>query len=397
MSLDNPTLLRVGMSGRIDDRRHVVRCRVTLSVQDRGETYFWNEFYLDDEQGGQLVLSHEEDDAGLVWRLFSIFTPREPLTAGAAAARRMGDRIEFTNPPMRVTFAGESRVRQIEGTAPEGVEVGDTARFFNAEDGPRMLVVSWTGDEVEHYLGTTVPARRVAEAFGLPWMNERSAPRSSAAGSSAGSKLPAIMLGVWAGLILIVGALVFFGRNNGHSGAARPEPTPITAAAPTRLQPGARARIADGADEEFRVAARARVEVGQLRRRFVRHEYLLGGGHHDDGLLLHWMKGGTEQWVLLKLIPPPPGSRAMSLAGYRQGQLIQFSGQTYRVSFVEHARVVQRDGGASVHHWSDEPIYGLVAQREGDWLLLRWDREHLWCYRGWSVKPPTTIPEIQWR
>ncbi|MEI9864534.1 MAG: hypothetical protein WDN00_08275 [Limisphaerales bacterium] len=34
---------------------------------------------------------------------------------------------------------------RIEGRAPDGVEVGDVANYFNAEAGDMMQVVSWTG------------------------------------------------------------------------------------------------------------------------------------------------------------------------------------------------------------------------------------------------------------
>ena len=61
----------------------------------------------------------------------------------------------------------ESLVCEIEGEAPEGVELGDVAHYFNAESGNEMVVVSWTGDEVEFYRGVNIPARAVSSAFGV--------------------------------------------------------------------------------------------------------------------------------------------------------------------------------------------------------------------------------------
>lgn len=47
--------------------------------------------------------------------------------------------VDITGKPMRVTCVDESRVLQIEGEAPEGVEVGDIAHYFNAETASDMV------------------------------------------------------------------------------------------------------------------------------------------------------------------------------------------------------------------------------------------------------------------
>ena len=62
-----------------------------------------------------------------------------------------------------MTLVDESRVYHIEGKAPEGVEIGDVAHYFNAETGNNMQVVSWTGDEWS--FGASIQPGSVATAF----------------------------------------------------------------------------------------------------------------------------------------------------------------------------------------------------------------------------------------
>ena len=69
------------------------------------------------------------------------------MTAADAATKRVGDRLNLTGEDVRVTLRSTSRVYHIEGQAPEGVEVGDVANYFNAQAGNDMQVVSWTGDD----------------------------------------------------------------------------------------------------------------------------------------------------------------------------------------------------------------------------------------------------------
>ena len=81
--------------------------------------------------------------------------------------KSIGDRLTIDYTSVCVSLVDESRIYFIEGKAPEGMEVGDVAHYFNAESGNTMIVVSWTGDEVEYFRGINLKRDAVTQAFGI--------------------------------------------------------------------------------------------------------------------------------------------------------------------------------------------------------------------------------------
>ncbi len=144
MSFENPTRLRIGMHGNFSGKDYRLVGRVVLGETEAGETYYWNEFNLVAGDGSYADLVYEETERGGEWRLFTMFDPEYPLTAADAATKRIGDRLNLNGTDVRVTLVETSHVYRIEGQAPEGIEVGAEADYFNAEAGEIMQVVSWT-------------------------------------------------------------------------------------------------------------------------------------------------------------------------------------------------------------------------------------------------------------
>src|SRR5688572_8869741 len=167
MSFENPTPLRVGASGTLNGWRVSVAGRLVMATQDGNDSYFWNEYYLVDDSGNSAMLVFEETEHGPAWKLFRDFTPSHPITAQEAATKQVGDTVNLDGTAAAVSFVGNSRVFHIEGRAPEGVESGDIASYFNVDTGSRMLVASWTGEEIEFYEGLDAPGESIASAFGL--------------------------------------------------------------------------------------------------------------------------------------------------------------------------------------------------------------------------------------
>jgi hypothetical protein len=165
---DNPTALTVGKSGKLCGLNYRVIGRVVLGVDVDGETYYWNEFNLVDDSGQNATLVFEEVEEGPEWKLFIMFDPVAPMTAAEAARKKVGDTVALNGKPIKVTLVGQSRVYHIEGKAPEGVEVGDIANYFNADTGVEMEVASWTGNEIEFFRGIDVSVDDVASGFNLP-------------------------------------------------------------------------------------------------------------------------------------------------------------------------------------------------------------------------------------
>ena len=104
--------------------------------------------------GESATLVYEETEHGREWRLFTLFEPgvSDDRRGRRHQTRRRPD-LNLDGTDVRVTLVDQSRVYHIEGQAPEGVELGDVADYFNAEGGNNMVVVSWTGEEVECYRG----------------------------------------------------------------------------------------------------------------------------------------------------------------------------------------------------------------------------------------------------
>ena len=188
MSFENPTRLRIGMHANFGGKDYRLVGRVVMGVTDDGDTYYWNEFSLESRDGSQADLVYEETERGGEWRLFTMFEPEYPMTATDAATRRVGDSLNLTGTDVRVTLLDTSRVYRIEGLAPEGVEVGDVANYFNAESGEVMQVVSWTGDEIEFFNGVNLSSGVVNSAFNLPQEPSGFA-RNLSALSSSGSDI----------------------------------------------------------------------------------------------------------------------------------------------------------------------------------------------------------------
>ena len=229
---DNPTALRLGAQGTLDGRPFTVKGRVVLGMELDGETYYWNEFNLVDQSGGELTLVHEETEDGYVWKLFRLYEPLHVLSVSEAMAKRAGQTVNFEGRPIHITLVDQSRVYHIEGVAPEGVEVGDVANYFNADAGDRTLVASWSGDEIEFYEGRDLPEGRVERAFNLSAESAASAPTSFTStfgsGGSGGSGFDARMIVTVGGLLLCVLAALFScGRNNSQSQRSVPPPPPV--------------------------------------------------------------------------------------------------------------------------------------------------------------------------
>jgi len=380
MSTLNPTLLRVGATGRIDDRGYTVRCRVVLSVRIKGELYYWNEYLLDDGSGDLVTLCYEEDETGCVWRLFSELAPLRALSAREAAGKRVGDQVDLGRGPLRVTLVNRSRVVHIEGNPPEWLTLGDEADFFNAEANGRMLVVSWTGEEVEYYYGGTLPRRHVAEAFGLPYLRTSRPSASSGFGSGSSSSSGVYAWLGWLWLIGIVGAVaaVFvFSRNDSY----QVSDPPTKQSAPANELPVAARGDLPGAGE-FRIEGRSLVEIGELGARFDRHEYSLRLGGGEAAILIDAVAPGLKSWLLLRPIAPPGAWTPATLAALRVGQPLRWGGQDFPVARIQGSRLLSLSGEPGDLPEIGEQRYGLIARQPGEWLLARWSATDLKVYRG---------------
>jgi hypothetical protein len=392
MSLANPTALRVGARGTIHGWTVTVAGRVVLGVEVDGERYFWNEYNLVDASGNSGTLVYEEGENGPEWKLFQLLPPQlRPLTVAEAETKQVGDRVSFGGPEIPITLVDRSRVHHIEGQAPEGVEVGDLADFFNADAGDHMIVASWTGNEIEFYEGRDVPTETVATAFGL----SRGAPgfrpaasaaeREAAADDDAPSARKKRPLWIWilgVSLIWFVAAGAFRSCFPAPS-SGRPSATPSRQAppAPPPLQLAANAS-GNLAGQTYTVTGYDQVEIGRTRGRQQGREYLLASSNQESARLLQGVAGGTREWHLLRREDPPPDLSPYRAAALRRGGAVTLGGKTVRVTelFLTELRGRQRQGAAEPA--TRELYYGFLVNTGPEIWLARWNEHELTVHRG---------------
>lgn len=382
MSFENPTPLRVGASGSLDGWRCRVAGRVVMGAEIEGETYYWQEYHLVDGFSRRATLVFEETEDGPEWKLFKLFTPGRPLTVEEAKRLQVGDAVNLDGAEARITLVDQSRVFHIEGTAPEGTELGDVANYFNVDREASMLVVSWTGDEIEFYEGADIPAGRVASAFGFTV-----APAAQHVGSFRGAELPpSNPVSKYIGLVLI-GLIVIgvYSCFRGGSKVARyPDPPARKAAPAARIIVGARGLLAG---TQAVVAQHAVVEVARVSGRQERHEYVVRTDSEQPALLINALNGNPAEWHHLGPLPAaeaPTNLDAYAAAALPPGGLVAVGSRAFRVVDLFQSKTLVSDGRAGVTPWL--PLqYGFVARAGDDWLLARWTAAGIEFHRGRAV------------
>ncbi|MEY4385688.1 MAG: hypothetical protein RLY20_971 [Verrucomicrobiota bacterium] len=367
MNFSNPTPLRIGARGALNGRTYTVAGRVVLGMQLDGTTYYWNEFHLVDEWGKAATLVYEEGEYGPDWKLFTMFEPSSPMTAQEAASKRVGDSVSLDGNPIRITLVDESEVYHIEGTAPEGVQEGDVADYFNAESAQRMIVVSWTGDEVEFFRGANIGYSRVAAAFNLPRpaFPSEAASRFSAPRTNPGVNIQRWIFGLLCGVIALGITLGIHSRNS-HSRRSAPL---LTQSAPVpQLKEGMAGNLAA---QHVTIVSEARIEVSKMDARFERHEYVLAteSGEH---LLLVDNLDGQVGWQLLRPPPSLPHLGPVEAAQLRLGNAVPIEGSNARITGLFQAKTLACSAIDGFGSFPGTIVYGFVARSTNECLMARW-------------------------
>jgi hypothetical protein len=399
MNFENPTPLHVGATGTLNGWRVRVAGRIVMGVEVDGVTYFWNEFYLLDDSGNAATLVFEETESGYEWKLFREFTPTRPLTAREAATKRVGDRVDLDGTPVAVTVVDRSRVFHIEGEAAEGVEAGDIANYFNADTGSRMLVASWTGDEIEFFEGLDMPASGVADAFGFsrdaiptgPRAAETTANFSNDAassfggGSSGGSgKFTKIVL-------VLLGLATAFGAYSCFSGRfSRP-----ATVAPAAKQPAPTQRLSTGtqgmlAQHTFVVTGQSVVEISRPGGRNDRREYFLRDEAGAPAILINGLSGGAKEWHLFRPVPTPAALTPADAATKRRNSPVNVGGRTAPITDLFQAKILSIDGPDAAKTPPGTVHYGFVAHDAATWIIARWTENQIEVFLGQSM-PETEV------
>jgi hypothetical protein len=376
MSYLNPTPIRIGMTGTINGRQYRVVGRVVMGADVDGETYYWNEFNLVGVDNRDATLVYEVTERGGEWRLFAMFEPEAPMTAADAATKCVGDRLNLDGrTDVRVTLVDESRVYHIEGQAPEGVEVGDIAHYFNAEAGSEMQVVSWTGDEVEFYRGVTVSRGLIASAFGV----RIDAPPVSSFSSSAtddDSSSSNNLMRLIAFIIIAVVLYLFYGPALPHRQRVVPPKISAPVAPFTARGEG---RI-DG--KNYQVRGHAVMEIARVGQVFDRHEYQLVDENENRAVLVYGLKPGNKEWFLFTPLQPLEPMTPLQAAALRMGDTVNVDGYIAPVNELFKSTIRQMESYDTTNFNGGTAFYSFSAQTNSIYLLVRWNESGINFYRG---------------
>ncbi len=376
---DNPTALTVGATGKLCGLNYRVIGRVVLGTNVDGETWYWNEYNLLDDSGQNATLVFEETENGPEWKLFVRFEPLTPMTAAEAARKKVGDTVALNDKPVPITFVGRSRVYHIEGQAPEGVEIGDIANYFNADTGFEMQVASWTGDEIEFYRGIDVSVDDVAVGFRLPVEKLTGGGLVAAVEepeSDSRSIAKFVPLVIIAAVALL--AVVSFNASQKQRWPAPPRkpPTPpdrLTGAAVVPIH----GRLAS-------VKSHTVVEMARVGSRYDCHEYRLRDADGESWLLVNGLAGSPAEWHLLRPASPAVALTPTGAAALRVGQTLTLDDTLFTVWDLFQARVA----GA-------ETMFGLLARAGSRWVMIRWTSENIECYLGQPVPERELLAETK--
>ncbi len=391
MSNANPTPVRVGMTGTFAGKSYSVIARIVMGMEDQGEIYYWNEFYLSDGSDRIAMLVCEEVYGAQQWRLFTEFTPGTPLTATEAAARQVGDRVNLDGVSAEVTVVDESRVYYIEGKAPDWVSVGDVAKYFNAEAGGKMWVVSWSDDEVEYYRGMQLHPGLVAQALRLPETSFRQATGGSTVGT--GSSGGGLNVGVISALLVAVVAgfyLFFRSRGSAPRYTVTQRPASPPSSPPVERQPAPAPPLAVGAGivldgQSYQVVTHRVTGFSKVNAQWNAHHYQVVDGTGQTNLLAVRVQNRGTNWQLMKPLaatrPPTP----LVAGAMRVGDKVTVDGFEGTVSDLLMSREVSRTGPPITGFGTNGLTYHYLATGSNGVLLASWNGERIVFHRGQTV------------
>lgn len=390
MSHANPTPVRVGQSGTFAGKAYSIIARVVMGMEDQGETYYWNEFYLSDGSDRIAMLVCEEVYGGQQWRLFTEFTPATPLTAADAASKQVGDRMSLDGVSAEVTVVDETRVYEIEGNAPDWVSVGDVSKYFNAEAGGKMWVVSWSRDEVEYYRGMQLHPEMVAQALRLPVKSFKTAARSGT-NSNKGCGVAAVLL------VIAAGGFFLFRGCGSSSRISQPSPSSPPRSAPTapvvQRHPAPASPLSVGMNfvlegQTHRVISHRVTGLTKVNSQWNTHHYQTVDAAGRTNLLGVRVQSASTNWLLFKplivKLPPTPAAAA----SVRVGDTITLDDFSGRVTDLQMSHEVSRTGPPIAGFATNGLTYHYLATSSNGMMLASWTGDGIVFHLGLNVTPP---------
>ena len=383
MNLENPTQVQIGMTGQFLGKPYRVVGRALLGETEFNRVDHRTEYYLETPGEDLATLVYEETTLGSEWRWFTMFDPKNPLTAAEAATKGVGSTVNLDGADTRVTLVQESRVYHTEGQTPEGVKPGAQANYFNAEAGQRLEVVSWTGEEMEFYRGTNLAVSVVAAAFNL-----RAAELVKFPVYASSSKAPLVKVAI--GVAAFAAVLIFVLSLASRSG---PPPAAATVArfnAPASPLNTGRSGVLEGTN--YQLEGHAVVEIAEVGRVVTHHEYFLRDAAGNEALLIYGWSPGAKDWRLFLPAQPATPLTPGRAGNVRLGQTVKANGVTAPVDELFRSTVLQSEGWNEPGSAAGDVRYGFSARSGDAYVLARWNEDGI-VFREGKKLPEQDVTE----
>jgi hypothetical protein len=149
--VDYPTRFSVGAIGKLRGKPFRILGRVRFEDEDG----YWDEWYLEFDDGGIAWLEEEEGEYTL--------SRKQALTSQVPDfdAVRVGTRLNINGQPFFVTERCRARVAGAEGQLFFRVRVGQPVKFVDGNIGGRLAAIEYGDDEIEYGVGEVIEREEI--------------------------------------------------------------------------------------------------------------------------------------------------------------------------------------------------------------------------------------------
>jgi hypothetical protein len=273
---------------------------------------------------------------------------------------------------MFVRLVSKSRVYHIEGKAPEGVDLGDVAHYFNAVAGNTMIVVSWTGPEVEFYKGLDLSPTTVSAAFNVRLVNFSRLFRAPGGSRQLSGLVVVLVVALVLVIVMVFGYQAFMPSR-------RPPAIVRTGASASPLEVGKTGKLGG---TRFQVQSHLLVEMAMVGRRFDRHEYVLSDEAGIKALLVRGSKPGAGDWWLFQPLQPVAPLSPQQAAAVRWGQTVNVDGTAAKVSELFQSTIRQVESPEASDLNPGDVFFGFTGRTQSAQLLVRWNASYVNFFQG---------------
>jgi hypothetical protein len=139
--------------------------------------------------------------------------------------------------------------------------------------------------------------------------------------------------------------------------------------------------------QEFRVISHAVVEIGEVGAIREHNEYEISDGVGLPAVLVCGISPGNTNWVWLAPLTPADAPTAQQCAKSVVGDLVNVDGELGHVKELFHYTVQRMENVAPSNWQNGEVQYGYLAMANEIPLLVRWNGDGVYFYRGQTFTP----------